>query len=362
MNLIKLAFNKFFNLVGNTLGNIVSNRNYKLSYVAEKEDWVIKQVGKELVSYLEELDLIKARITTTHLGIRNQIIHFGAANTFLKPSGFQKPHQSNRLVLSWYHFIPGIERNKYILKSQKYLDFIHTACQTTKDNLINFGVDPKKIVVIPEGIDLSLFKPVSLEEKQKIRKQLNIPEDKIVIGSFQKDGVGWDKGLEPKMEKGPDIFIKAVEKIAKEYPVYVLLVGPARGYVKSNLEKRNIPYKDVGRLDDFKEVVNCYPALDLYLITSRIEGGPRAILESWASGVPLISTKMGMVPDIAKDGENTLLAEVENVNQISEKAKQIIEDKKLRDTLVKNAIEEAKKYSWSNIAQRYYQEIYSKIL
>ena len=344
------------------LSNLLLNKDYRLSYVIEPANWSIRWDGKYITKNLNRLDLVKSRITTVPFGIRNQIIHFGAVNIFLKSSGFRRPHQSNKLVLTWFHFIPRNEKNKHILEAQKYLDFIHTSCQITKEDLINFGVNSKKIKIIPLGIDLSLFRPTLPREKQKIRKQLGISKDKVVIGSFQKDGVGWGEGLKLKPEKGPDIFVKAVGKIAKDYPVYVLLVGPARGYIKLNLEKRNIPYQDIGYLKDFKEVAKYYHALDLYLITSRIEGGPKAILESWASGVPLISTKVGMVPDIARDGESVLLAEVENVDQISEKVKQIIESKKLKDTLVKNALKEVKKYSWSNIAKQYYQEIYSKIL
>jgi len=80
--------------------------------------------------------------------------------------------------------------------------------------LIEYGVKEEKIVVIPLGIDLSIFKPYSEKERKKLRKKLKIPLDKTIIGSFQKDGIGWGEGLKPKWEKGPDIFCKVIKKIS----------------------------------------------------------------------------------------------------------------------------------------------------
>jgi len=342
--------------------NFFSNSKYKLSYIVEIANWSIKWDGEYITRNLNKLNLIKSRTTTTYLGIGNQIIHFGSVHTFLKEKGFCQPHKSNKLVLTWFHFVPQDKRNKNIFKAQKYLDVIHTSCNITKSNLIDLGVDPKKIVVIPLGVDLSLFKPVSFKEKQKIKKQLGIPPDKIVIGSFQKDGVGWEEGLKPKLIKGPDIFVKVVEKLAKEYPIFVLLVGPARGYIKRELEKRNISYKSISYLENLEKIALYYQVLDLYLITSRIEGGPKQILEAWASGIPVVSTKVGMIPDIAKDREDILLAEIENVTQLAENCQKIIEDQQLKERINKNGLEKVKDYSWGKIAQRYYQEIYSKLI
>ena len=341
--------------------NILSNGRYKLSYIIEDADWSIKWDGKYITKNLNKLNLIHSRITTTHLGLRKQIVHFGSVSTFLRKNGFAKPHQSNKAVLTWFHFVPANPQNKNIIVAQKYLKFIHTSCNITKNNLIDLRVDPEKIVVIPLGVDLFLFKPVSSEEKQKIKKQLAIPSDKIVIGSFQKDGAGWGRGMEPKLIKGPDIFVEVVEKLALNYPVFVLLVGPARGYVKTNLEKRNIPYKDVGYLKDLTQLAKYYNALDFYLITSRIEGGPKQILEAMASGVPVVSTKMGMVPDIVKDGKEALLAEVENIEQIVDKSERIIQNDELRKKLVENGLRTVQNYSWEKIARTYYQNIYSKL-
>ncbi len=349
-------------LLGNWINNVACSKVKKphsmLFYIIESANWSIKWDGKYITKSLNSQKLLKARSTTIYKDIHNQIIHFGSVNTFLSSEGFRIPSKSNKYVLTWFHVVPDDPMIRFVKEAQKYIDVVHTASTITKDKLIEIGIPEEKIVVIPLGVDLNLFKPVSSKKKQKLREKLGIPKDKVVVGSFQKDGVGWGEGLEPKLIKGPDIFVRVVEKLAKNYPIFVLLVGPARGYVKSNLEKKNIPYENLGYLRDFRDVAQYYGALDIYLITSRIEGGPKAILEGMATGIPMISTKVGMVEDTVKDGKEALLAEAEDVQEIVKKSMQIIENENLKNILVRNSLIAVQNYSWEKIARRYFEEIY----
>ena len=123
------------------------------------------------------------------------------------------------------------------------------------------------------------------------REKLNIKESDYVIGSFQKDGVGWKDGLKPKLEKGPDIFINIICKLKNIHKnLLVILTGPSRGFVINELKKNNIKYLYFRNID-YEKLQNLYSVLDVYLITSREEGGPRSLLEAMATGVPVISIK-----------------------------------------------------------------------
>jgi len=221
-------------------------------------------------------------------------------------------------------------------------------------------VPEEKIVVVPLGVDLRIFQSVSQAQKDTIKKELGLPLDKVIIGSFQKDGVGWGEGWEPKWVKGPDIFVKVIDKLKTEYDIFVLLTGPARGYMKKELDRIGVPYKHL--FVKYLEIPKYYNALDICLVTSRAEGGPKAIVEAMATGIPLVSTKVGMAPDIVKDGYNGLLAEIEDAEVLSEKAAKIIKDKNVANRLVENALNTIKDYSWEDVARRYYERIYSKIL
>lgn len=332
-----------------------------LYYLIEPGGWSIEWDGRYITENLNELRLIRARTSTVPFGIRNQIVHFGSVNTFLTSKGFKKPHKSNKVVLTWFHIVPDDSRIRFVKEAQKYVDIIHTSSTITREKLIEIGISEEKIVVVPLGVDLKAFKPVSSEEKQEIRGKIGIPRDKIVIGSFQKDGVGWGEGLEPKWVKGPDVFVKVVEKLKEDYDIFILLLGPARGYIKRELEKRGIPYKHIF-LKNYLEIPKYYNALDLYLVTSREEGGPKAVLEAMATGIPIVSTKVGMAVDVIKDGYNGLLADVEDVEMLTEKASEILDDGELARKITQNELKIVKNYSWEEIAMRYYEEIYSKIL
>ncbi len=263
--------------------------------------------------------------------------------------------------MTWFHVVQEDKKNRHITGAQEYLSYIHTSCMRTRQDLIDLGVKPEKIVVIPLGVDLQAFHPSTKAQKAVLRTQLGIPEERIVIGSFQKDGNGWGKGLTPKLIKGPDVFVDVVGELSRSYPVFVLLVGPARGFVERELQKRQVPYKSIGYLANPENVAKYYHALDLYIIASRLEGGPKQILEAWASGVPLISTRVGMVPDIGHDGKDVLMADVEDVDRIVQQAKGLIENQVMQKNLIDNGLYNVQNYTWNRIAQRYYNEIYSKL-
>jgi glycosyltransferase involved in cell wall biosynthesis len=149
--------------------NFLCNDFYKLSYIVEP-NWSIEQDGKYITKNLNKLNLIKSKITTTALGLRNQIIHFGSINTFFTHSNFHRPHKSNKVVVTWFHVVPDDPRIKFIRDAQGYVKLFHTSCNITKNKLIEIGIPREKIAVIPLGVDLNLFKPIPEEEKKQLKK------------------------------------------------------------------------------------------------------------------------------------------------------------------------------------------------
>jgi glycosyltransferase involved in cell wall biosynthesis len=140
------------------------------------------------------------------------------------------------------------------------------------------GVEPHRVFRIPIGIDLEHFPLGDAGRRAEARKALGLPATAFVVGSFQKDGVGFGEGLEPKLVKGPDTLVSALERLRVDVPeLHVLLTGPARGYVRCELERLGIPYRHV-LARTRAELGRAYHALDLYLVPSRQEGsgGPRS--------------------------------------------------------------------------------------
>lgn len=332
-------------------------KNYDILYIVENADWCIKRDGEKLAKGLKQCKMITG---ISVLGVRNKIIHFGSFNAFITPKRIVKPHRSNKIIVTVYHIKPDDPRALKI-KSGKadFVDIWHTACEKTRQKLLELGISERKIVIIPLAVDTVLYHPVSEEEKEARREKLGIKNGQIAIGSFQKDGDGWGEGMTPKLIKGPDIFCDVVERLSKKFDIYVVLTGPARGYVKKRLKRANIPYHHV-ILDNEKQVSEYYKVLDMYIIGSRVEGGPYSVLESMASGVPLLTTEVGMAIDVVKDEKNGMICAVEDVDDLVKKGERLIVDDELRKRCIQAGLETAKKYDSSEIPNKYYELIYKE--
>jgi glycosyltransferase involved in cell wall biosynthesis len=186
-----------------------------------------------------------------------------------------------------------------------------------EDVVVSAGVEPGRVHRIPIGIELDRFPLAGGDLRESARAELGLPRDAFVVGSFQKDGVGSGDGLEPKTIKGPDVLVAALRLVANDADdLVVLLTGPARGYVRRELDRLGIRY--VHRLfPDRQGLTTAYHALDAYVVASRQEGGPKSILESMATGVPLVTTRAGQAPDLVVDGENGLLVDVDDAEALA---------------------------------------------
>lgn len=329
-------------------------------YIIDHLNWSVKWDGLKLAKKIKEIDVI-ANYQLSELNPENKIIHFGTIRVYPGKEKLQAFKRNNRLVFTWFHIVDSKDPVKIIPELSNIVDVIHTSCEITKKKLIKYGADEKKIIVIPIPVDLEQFYPVDEREKAKTKKELNLPEDKIIIGSFHKDGVGFEEGLEPKREKGPDVLSDSVIKLSRKYPIHVLLTAPARGYVKNRLKEAGISYTHT-YLKHYQDIARHYHALDLYVVASREEGGPKGVLESMACGVPLVSTKVGMAPEIVQNGVNAFIAEVDDTKQIVEYASDIFNDETLKNKLITNGLETAKKYSLEKIAKEYCEKIYNRLL
>lgn len=346
------------------VGSLLQNpwRAEQLLYVVEPNEWAIRAVGASIAGQLTQQGLLTAAITASAWGLKKKIIHFGSLHTILKNGKPRRLATTNRYALTVFHLLPGRSNTTWLLSLAKHLGVLHTASQLTRTALIANGVPENLIRVIPLGVDLTVYKPALPETKASLRRRLNIPPEAFVVGSFQKDGIGWGDGLQPKLEKGPDIFVATVAAVAKQQLVHVVLVGPARGYVERALQERGIAITNIGHFKSATAVAAYYAALDAYLISARIEGGPLMLLEAWAAGVPVVSTRVGMVPDVAADDKTALLADVEDVPMLTQQLSRLLNNRDQRHSLVTAARQEVQQYDWAKISHRYWSELYQPLL
>jgi len=173
-------------------------------------------------------------------------------------------------------------------KRDKFVDFYHTVSFKTKEQLET--LTNKKIYVIPFWINQDIF--FDIDNKLKLREKYGINKDAYIIGTFQRDTEGSDL-KSPKLSKGPDRFLKIVIEMQKQNPnIEVLLTGKRRNYLIENFKKNNIPFYYF-EMVDYKDLNELYNLLDLYIVASRVEGGPRSIFECAITNTPIISTDVG---------------------------------------------------------------------
>jgi len=248
-----------------------------------RENWVLDRYANEFNS--QELDFIT--VDPVKADVIWVLSPWAWSNIPLKVL------ERKKVVVTIHHVVPEKFDYKNFALRDHYVDLYHVPCQKTKDFISKHTNKP--IDVLGYWIDLDFWQPA---DKANARKEIGIPSDSYVIGSFQRDTEGHDL-KSPKLEKGPDLFVDYVKRNKREN-MYVLLGGWRRQYVRRELEKANISYilmEQVAR----SKLRMMYAACDLYIVSSRHEGGPQAALEAPAMKVPIVSTNVGIVSEVLPD-------------------------------------------------------------
>lgn len=203
----------------------------------------------------------------------------------------------NKKVICTVHHIDEenyeqLEKDNFEYLDQ-YVDIYHTISQKSYDSLKK--LTNKKIYNIPFWVDPKKW--FYIVEKEELRKKYGFSHNDYLVGSFQRDTEGKDL-ISPKLIKGPDVFIEIVKKkLISQENLKVVLTGKRRQFIINELKKNNIKFKYFEMID-FDSLNELYNILDLYVVSSRIEGGPQAILECASAKVPIISTNVGIASEI----------------------------------------------------------------
>jgi glycosyltransferase involved in cell wall biosynthesis len=357
---------KIGNIAQATLQRLGYKFRKQLYYVAPEANWSIDWDAHYITNGVSEQSDLKAQVVSDPRWLVGQLVHYGSLWAFLgNLKGSQLSNNTN--VVTVFHGNPDDERLGFAEPFQKLMDHqasIHRLVVSNRimeQRFLALGFAEERIARVPLGVDLSVFRPGTMEERRTLRQRLSIPDDAFCIGSFHKDGDGWEEGLNPKLVKGPDVLLKTIDKLRKKQKVHVLLTAPARGYVIKGLEDMGVSYTH-RLVERYQDLASYYHALDVYLVPSREEGGPKGILESLASGVPLVSTKVGLAPDVIEHGKNGLLAESEDASGLAKNIAFVKNNPEKAEGFAAAGLESIKPYDWKEIAAMYYQKVYKGLL
>ena len=250
------------------------------------ESWIIDRIKNEWT--------VNNKKITTKNPYFSEII-WDIAPWASKPT-FIKKFKKKKIIQSIYHIENTSSEGrevKNIIENDKFIDGYHVISKKTKEVLQNFT--KKTIFYLPLWVNQDIW--YNKSNKNELRTNFGFTGSDYLVGSFQRDTEGSDL-RSPKLVKGPDIFIEIVKNLYKKNnKLRVVLTGKRRDYVISELKKNNIPYKYF-EMTNFSMMNDLYNILDLYLITSRLEGGPQALVECGQTRTPVISTDVGIAREI----------------------------------------------------------------
>jgi glycosyltransferase involved in cell wall biosynthesis len=195
------------------------------------------------------------------------------------------------------------------------------------------GVDPVKIEVIGSAVDLEKFKPP--RDRAKFRREIGVGDNTPLIGN-----VGM---IRP--DKGQLVLVEAAPLVLQERPdVRFVIVGQGTGILKRGINVRNAIDR-AGLADKIImagyrwDTPDVYAACDVIVIASlRTEASPIVLREAFASGRPVIATKVGDIPEILRDRENGLLIEPGDSRALSAAIMEFLDDPNLAARCAANGL------------------------
>ena len=195
------------------------------------------------------------------------------------------------------------------------------------------GVPPGRFMLIPNGVDLKRFRPSGAKEKRTLRATLALPEDVplvLFVGFFSEEKGPeflFDAWIKSRVLGSPDnalVFIGATR--SPYYEVDASIAGRIKGAAARNGVGSRVHF--VERADAIEEYYRC---ADVFVLPSRREGMPNALLEAMASGVACIANRLPGVTDwMLEDGVSGILVPPGDAASLARALHRTLSDLKLR--------------------------------
>ena len=182
---------------------------------------------------------------------------------------------------------------------------------------------------IGDGVDLGVFEPANLDRfVTRNRKEFLVG---WVGNSDCWKGHGWEdlKGVHTVLNPAIDELVKDGHQIKRRY---------------ADKADRQLPHE---------EMPFYYSSIDVYVCASEVEGTPNPVLEAMACGVPVISTDVGIVPEVFGDKQKEFILKERCKDELKEKLVTLIENPEMLEVLSRENLKQIQTWDWKNKCQEY---------
>ncbi|MEE4259278.1 MAG: glycosyltransferase family 1 protein [Bacteroidales bacterium] len=251
------------------------------------------------------------------------------------------PEKMPWLIRKYYRYFTPLFARK--------ADRIATVSEFSKNDIVKqYSIDPTKIDVVYNGVNKDYI-PVNENIKLEIKEKYTGGSDFFVYVGALIDRKNLDN-----LFKAFDMFKKSAANDIK-----LLIVGSKMWHNKElELTYESMQFKaDViftGRLP-IEELCRATASAMVMTYVSYFEGFGIPILEAFAAGVPVITSNVTSMPEVA--GDAAILVDPFDVEEISSAMKNIAENESLRENLIQKGFQRCKAFSWDVSAQNLWRSI-----
>ncbi len=287
---------------------------------------------------------VKALISTVHSTWK------GEAEA-IKHGSRRKLNPNEKLMLRFNSLLRSYEK-----KLMKRSDALIAVSLYTKNELTElYDVDEEKINVIYNGVDTQKFKPD--RDRVGLRLELGLEEEQKIILCVGR--LYYRKGIATLLQSIPEVVQKFED--AK-------FVISGKGFKKNEERFRTLAERlkikksvmFLGYVPDEK-LPDLYAASDMFVLPALYENFPFAILEAQSTGLPVISTKVGGIPEFLTNNKNGLLVDPGDPEQLAQGIMTLLQDPELAEELGRCGRRLVKeKFAWPLIASQVV-DLYRKI-
>jgi glycosyltransferase involved in cell wall biosynthesis len=334
-------------------GNVLT-RYWRFARSATKKiEELNKQIGFDVIhanlplvpSFAIPKDSAKALVCAVHSTWKGEAI-------VTRQSNPKELNPNEKMMLRFNRLL-----RRYETKLMKRSDALIAVSRYTVGELTElYGIEEEKIHVIYNGVDVNKFKP--RPDRAELRREFGLEEEKkivLFVGRLYH-------------RKGLEILLRSIPPVIQEFSDVKFAIS-GTGFKKKEQSLRNLAKQleiedyvtFLGYVPDEK-LPSLYSASDIFVLPAIYENFPFAILEAQATALPVISTKVGGIPEFLVDNENGFLIDPGDEKQLTQRVLTLLQDPKLAEEMGRRGrklIEE--KFAWRLITGQVI-DLYHKLL